>query len=373
MSVNGRQLPPNSDMAPSFVRSEKICTFADVEKCPGTPAPKPEGRGHNSKIKYCINMAKSKTGGSRAYLRGRVGSDVYSIGKDAKGKKQQVVRSLAESVKNPQTTAQMRGRMIMSTIMQAVAAMRPIVDHSFDNVPAGQPNISEFISRNYQLVKADVADHAASNNVFGLNKYQEKGVKQGAYIISVGSALPVTGIVVNGANKTLTIDLTGNVSIGGLKSALGININDYFTVCAIVSGGKFIYERFHITDQLSDDTAITAENVANVFTVEGNTTVAVALSNFSIVATLGEMSANYAIITTRKEASNYIHSQETLAAPSAPQYTANVALPTYPVGTQRFLNGGGEDEATSSNSGSQGGDTGGNGGGDDDVPGGSDH
>ena len=33
MSVNGRQLPPNSDMAPSFVRSEKICTFADVEEC----------------------------------------------------------------------------------------------------------------------------------------------------------------------------------------------------------------------------------------------------------------------------------------------------------------------------------------------------
>ena len=288
-------------------------------------------------------MAKSKTGGSRAYLRGRVGSDVYSIGKDAKGKKQQVVRSLAESVKNPQTTAQMRGRMIMSTIMQAVSAMRPIVDHSFDNVPAGQPNISEFISRNYQLVKADIAAHAASGNAFGLNKYQEKGVKQGAYIISVGSAMPVAGIVVDGTNKTLTIDLTGDVTIGGLKNALGISINDYFTVCAIISGGKFIYERFHITDQLADDTAISAANIADVFTVEGNTTVALVLSGSSIVATLGDMSANYAIITTRKESGNYIHSQATLAAPSAPQYTADVALPTYPVGTQRFLNGGGED------------------------------
>lgn len=288
-------------------------------------------------------MARSKTGGSRAYIRGRVGSDVYSIGKDAKGKKQQVVRSLAESVKNPQTTAQMRGRMIMSTIMQAVAAMRPIIDHSFDNVPTGQPNISEFIRRNYSLIKADVAANHASGNVFGLNKYQEKGVKAGAYVIGTGSAIAVSGIVIDGANKTLTIDLTGDVTIGGLKAALGINVQDYFTICSIVAGGKFAYERFHITNELADDTAITAENIASVFTLDGNTNVSLALTGSSIVATLADMSANCAIITTRKQDSGYIHSDAVLATPASPQYTADVALPTYPVGEQKFLNGGSEE------------------------------
>lgn len=288
-------------------------------------------------------MARSKTGGSRAYIRGRVGSDVYSIGKDAKGKKQQVVRSLAESVKNPQTTAQMRGRMIMSTVMQAVAAMRPIIDHSFDNVPTGQPNISEFIRRNYSLIKADVAANHASGNEFGLNKYQEKGVKAGAYVIGVGSAIGVTGIVIDGANKTLTIDLTGDVTIGGLKAALGINVQDYFTLCSIVAGGKFAYERFHITNELADDTAITAENIASVFTLDGNTSVTLALVSSSIVATVADMSANCAIITTRKQDSGYIHSDAVLAAPQAPQFTADVALPTYPVGEQKFLNGGSEE------------------------------
>ncbi len=288
-------------------------------------------------------MARSKTGGSRAYLRGRVGSDVYSIGKDAKGKKQQVVRSLAESVKNPQTVAQMRGRMIMSTIMQAVAGMRSIIDHSFDNVPAGQPNISEFIKRNYALIKADVAANHASGNSFGLNKYQEKGVKAGAYVIGSGSAIAVKGIVIDGANKTLTIDLTGDVTIGGLKAALGINIQDYFTVCSIVNGGKFAFERFHITNELADDTVIAAGNVAQVFTLDGNTSVTLTLSGSSIVATLADMSANCAIITTRKQDSGFIHSDAVLAAPSAPQYTADVALPTYPTGEERFLNGGGEE------------------------------
>lgn len=288
-------------------------------------------------------MARSKTGGSRAYLRGRVGSDVYSIGKDAKGKKQQVVRSLAESVKNPQTTAQMRGRMIMSTIMQAVAAMRSIIDHSFDNVPSGQPNISEFIKRNYALIKADVAANHASGNSFGLNKYQEKGVKAGAYVIGSGSAIAVKGIAIDGANKTLTIDLTGDVTIGGLKAALGINIQDYFTVCSIVNGGKFAFERFHITNELADDTEIVAGNVAQVFNLDGNTSVTLTLTGSSIVATLADMSANCAIITTRKQESGYIHSDAVLAVPSTPQYTADVALPTYPTGEERFLNGGGEE------------------------------
>lgn len=288
-------------------------------------------------------MARSKTGGSRAYLRGRVGSDVYSIGKDAKGKKQQVVRSLAESVKNPQTVAQMRGRMIMSTIMQAVAGMRSIIDHSFDNVPAGQPNISEFIKRNYALIKADVAANHASGNSFGLNKYQEKGVKAGAYVIGSGSAIAVKGIAIDGANKTLTIDLTGDVTIGGLKAALGINIQDYFTICSIVAGGKFAFERFHITNELGDDTEITASNIAQVFTLDGNTSVTLALNGSSIVATLADMSANCAIITTRKQDSGFIHSDAVLAVPSTPQYTADVALPTYPTGEERFLNGGGEE------------------------------
>ena len=133
-------------------------------------------------------MGKSTTGGTRAYIRGRVGSDVYSIGKDGKGKKQQVVRSLAETVANPQTQSQMQGRMIMSTVMQALATLRPIVDHSFDGVSGKQPNISEFISRNYGLIKADIAAHPSSGNLFGLVKYQEKGAKQGQYVISDGEA-----------------------------------------------------------------------------------------------------------------------------------------------------------------------------------------
>ena len=290
-------------------------------------------------------MAKAKSGGTRSFLRGRVGSDVYNIGKDAKGNKQQIVRSLAESVANPQTLAQMRGRMIMSTIMQAVSSMAAIIDHSFDNVPAGQPNVSEFIRRNYALVKADVAAHPASGNEFGLNKYGEKGVKQGAYVVSGGSAANIAGVQLNGTDKTLVIALSAGATIADLRSALGIGTEDYFTAVCITADGKFLYNRFHVSQSLASATEISADNIAEVITMDGNVSVSLAFANSTITATFADFSANAGIIVSRKENATYKHNDVVLVAPSAPTYTVDDAIPTYPTGAQRFLNGGGKEES----------------------------
>ena len=286
-------------------------------------------------------MAKGKSGGTRSFLRGRVASDVYSIGKDAKGNKQQIVRSLAESVANPQTLAQMRGRMIMSTIMQAVSSMAVIIDHSFDNVPAGQPSVSEFISRNYALVKADVAAHPTSGNAFGLNKYGEKGIKQGAYVVAGGSAAAIAGVQLNGTNKTLVIALSAGATVADLRTALGIGTEDYFTAVCITADGKFLYNRFHVSQSLPSATVISADNIASVITLDGNVNVTLAFASNKITATFGDFSANAGIIVSRKENATYKHNDVVLVAPAAPTFTSDDALPTYPTGSQRFLNGGG--------------------------------
>lgn len=288
-------------------------------------------------------MAKGKSGGTRSFLRGRVASDVYSIGKDAKGNKQQIVRSLAESVANPQTLAQMRGRMIMSTVMQAVSSMAAIIDHSFDNVPAGQPNVSEFIKRNYALIKVDVAKHPASGNAFGLNKYGEKGIKQGAYVVAGGSAADIAGVQLNGTSKTLVIALSTGATIADLRSALGIGIEDYFTAVCVTADGKFLYNRFHVTQSLPSATKISADNIASVITLDGNVKVTLAFASDKITATFADFSANAGIIVSRKENATYKHNDVVLVAPTAPTFTSDDALPTYPTGTQRFLNGGGKE------------------------------
>ena len=286
-------------------------------------------------------MAKSKSGGTRSYIRGRVGADVYSIGKDAKGNKQQVVRSLAETVSNPQTVAQMQGRMIMSTVMQSVSAMSQIIDHSFDNVPNGQPSISEFIRRNYALIKADVAANPSSGNVFGLNEYQEKGEKIGAYVISTGAAnLPTAiAIIALGAGGTITLT-EGAVTVGGLKTATGLGADDYLTLCGYDANGVFQFVRLRIDQTKADATAITSENVGSVFVIEGTVTPTISLSSNVITVKVATTQKGGAWIISKKTASGYEHNEAVLTTIATPSYNADTALPTYPIGTARFLNGG---------------------------------
>lgn len=286
-------------------------------------------------------MAKSKSGGTRSYIRGRVGADVYSIGKDAQGKKQQVVRSLAESVANPQTQSQMRGRMIMSTVMQAVAALKPIIDHSFDNVTGRQPNISEFIARNYALVKADVLAHPSSANAFGLNKYQEKGVKRGAYIIADGDAQLPSSLVLTKASGSIAITMAADaVTIAGLKSALGMTSEEYFTLVGITADGKANYERFRVNPTLADSTAISSSNIGDVFAVEGNAAATVSVASNVITITLAAVANCCAVIISKKVSGGYVHNEAILGSLTGVDFNADAALPTYPVGAQDYLNGG---------------------------------
>lgn len=286
-------------------------------------------------------MAKSKSGGTRSMIRGRVGSDVYSIGKTASGKKQQVVRSLAETVANPQTVAQMRGRMIMSTIMQAQSALKPIIDHSFDNVVGVQANLSEFIKRNYALIKADVAANPSSGNVFGLNAYQEKGAKQGAYVISDGKAAVPSAVTLAKATGIMTIALTADtLTIAGLKAALSFGTEDYITLVGIDTDGQAEYCRLHINQSLADDTAISSSNIADVFELGGNAEPTIAVTGNSITVTLAAIANSCAFIVTRKVTNGFQHSKATLGAGTSLSWNADAALPTYPVGENKFLNGG---------------------------------
>lgn len=289
-------------------------------------------------------MAKSKSGGTRSYLRGRIASDVYSIGRDSAGKKQQVVRSLAEQVKNPQTIAQMRGRMIMSTVMQAVSAMSGIIDHAFDGIPYGQPSISEFIRRNYALIKADVAAHPSAGNTFGLNKYQEKGIKVGNYQIAAGKAILPSSL------KTDTIAYGGfvfntgaaNATAGAIRAALDFEGEDYLTDCYITAEGRFCFFRLHVSKALADDTAITSENVSQLFDIDNplGITLAWEFNGGLITITVGEEGASGNAIISRKTANGFEHNNCVLTGAVSPAFAADIALPTYPEGTERFLNGG---------------------------------
>lgn len=287
-------------------------------------------------------MAKSKNGGSRAFIRGRIGSDVYSVGKDGQGKRQQVVRSLAVQVTNPRTSAQMFNRMVMSTIMQAVSALSEVIDHSFDGVAKGQPSISEFIRRNYALAKADAIAHPMSGQSFGMNLYQEKGVKAGHYIVSNGSAsLPSA---VKAVSYSMQISLpTGNITVGGLKSALGTVKDGYLTYVGLPNTSDVIsIFRVRLDTSLSDATAITSGNVASLFAVEANTPIDVVLNEGKILIYNSSEDGGDAcgVIASVPENGGWIHSTCVLDGDGLYSWPSDYALASYPVGSEQFLNGG---------------------------------
>lgn len=297
--------------------------------------------GHNSNFYSTFKMAKSKSGGTRSMIRGRVGSDVYSVGRDAKGKKQQIVRSLAETVSNPRTQSQMRGRMIMATIAQALAVLRPIVDHSFDNVTGSRANLAEFTSRNYALIKADIAANPNSGNKFGLVLYNERGARRGQFIVADGQANVPNALTLTKDSGLLTITLAADdLTIGGLKSVLGMTSEEYFTLVGLDANGQALYERFRINPSLSASTVISADNMANVFATEGNAVAAVTLSSNTISILLEAVATCCAVIVSKKANGKYIHNEAVLGGGTNFENTANVALPTYPVGQQDYLNGG---------------------------------
>ena len=286
-------------------------------------------------------MAKSKSGGTRSMIRGRVGSDVYSVGRDSKGKKQQVVRSLAETVANPQTQAQMRSRMIMATIAQALAVLRPVIDHSFDNVVGSRANLNEFTARNYALIKADVAANPASDNKFGLNKWGEKGAKRGAYVVADGNAVIPAALAITKDTGVIVISLDAqDLTVGGLKTALGLSAEEYFTLIGITAGGAANYERFRINPNLSDTDQLSGVPAGNIFATEGNALATVEFSGSQITITLAAVAGCCTVIMSKKSNGKFIHSKATLGAATGIDWNAQTALPTYPVGSQDYLNGG---------------------------------
>lgn len=128
-------------------------------------------------------MARSKQGGAWGFLRGKVGGMSYSIlgaDKSGSGKKEQIIRSLPESVKNPQTAGQTMQRMKLAPAQKFYTAFSELLSNAFQGIAYGDA------SRRYFMALAMKAE----------GPYVQKGVDRfipAAYVFSQGS-LPSIGI-----------------------------------------------------------------------------------------------------------------------------------------------------------------------------------
>ncbi len=269
----------------------------------------------------------------------------------------QVTKEKAEQVKNPRTLAQMRNRMVLTTSSAAYAAMKEIVDHSFQGYTYGLQNMSRFQSVNNKLLRAAI--QAGDTEHFAYANYGDARLLPGHYIVSEGSlaSLPA-GMLVPGATgagvTTIALpialdaaDFTANnvldkvgISVGGMATVLIVWKN------TVTNLWQFGFVRF--MSLKAGDVLLTNDNFLDYFQIEASIPCRVgafASNLINIVATTEYSGADtipgYAVIHSELVNGVWQRSNETL------EFFGNVFTPsaadailTYPIGGSYVLNGG---------------------------------
>lgn len=180
-------------------------------------------------------MARSKQGGAWGFLRGKVGGMSYSIlgaDKSGSGKKEQIIRSLPESVKNPQTAGQTMQRMKLAPAQKFYKAFSELLSNAFQGIPYGDA------SRRYFMALAMKEE----------GPYVQKGVDRfipAAYVFSQGS-LPSVGIepfeggatVITLANEVA--EGTTTITNAEFAELLGVG-EDYQLTVAVVNNVNGVF------------------------------------------------------------------------------------------------------------------------------------
>ena len=226
-------------------------------------------------------MARSNTGGTRGFLRGKVANDLYQVGHRADGTKVQLVRSVEESRINNNTMPQAMARMQMALCMGSLAQYKEIVDHSFEGVPYGQLSIAHFVHLNIPAIQNDCKNHWSD---YFLWDYPVKGTpepKAGSWIMSQGS-LTIPDFITRhstsdyGENSGILLNFNqANLTKGRMKEILSLADKDYMTHLAFAEGSftrysRLVYFRLYLNPDFPDNEVITPQNYTQVFTYDGN-------------------------------------------------------------------------------------------------------
>lgn len=259
----------------------------------------------------------------------------------------QITKERVYRVKNPRTLAQMRQRMVMTTIGAAYSYLKVIADHSFEGKTVGQQCMAEFMRLNLIKFRDPSKNGSAS---YAYNSYKDKLINPMRYILSRGS-LPEMPFVVNTQNQ---IELQYNVSTlataQDVYNAMGIQAGDLITFVwmvgqASLTRGVFNYTpaRLNIVRLYADKTGSVA-NPHDAFTFDANhSDLDISVTFSGGVLKLASTEANLgAVILSRQVGGTWLRSNSTMAGNKSiiAGVTVESQLNTYPIESELILNGG---------------------------------
>lgn len=286
-------------------------------------------------------MAKSK--GFFGLRKGSTKSLTFSV---LDGK--QITKDRVYDVKNPRTEAQMRQRMLMTTVGAAYKTLKSIADHSFEGYSSGMQCMRQFNSRNLNRFKKA----AAAKGSVAFNEYKDGDINPLPFILASGS-LPGFDYKLNATSNLEIVgekDAADFATAEGIYAALGVQRNDLITFCTVigegsVTNGVYTYkaERFDVVRLYCDKSGSVAKP-ADAFTISTNNDLAaVTMSTSGNAITIKSNEADFgAVIQSRKNDSGWLRSSAVMVVSDdaiSGVKTAN-QLETYPVGTELILNNG---------------------------------
>lgn len=260
----------------------------------------------------------------------------------------QITKDRVYDVKNPRTEAQMRQRMLMTTIGAAYKTLRSIADHSFEGYSSGMQCMRQFNSRNLNRFK----QAAAAKGSVAFNEYKDGDINPLPFILASGS-LPGFAFKFDETSK---LEIVGEkesadfTTAESIYAALGVQRNDLITFCTVIGEGttlngvySYKAERFNIV-RLYCDKSGAVSKPADAFTISTNNDQAsVSMSTAANAITIKTGEADFgAVIQSRKNDSGWLRSDAVMIVNDtviADVKTAN-QLATYPVGTELILNNG---------------------------------
>lgn len=270
---------------------------------------------------------------------------------------QQVTKDRVYGGKNPRSLAQMIQRMCMATSSAAYAAMKQIVDHSFEGVSYGANTMAKFLSVNTKALKENYQN---AGDDFGYNPYGDRGLKLGEYVMSQGTASDIrnNGLTpqhtAHGVGMKIAVAGTGGNTATNLFATLGIAVGDLCTFCFMYaldgSAEDWKFGFIRLTALQAGDTVLTSENISTYVKIEsnlGNVPLSIVDNNITMIITVMDddtaiTDLPYCAIHSVKSNGAWLRSNSTLNVPGTAEIAPSAAdaLATYPVGESYVLNGG---------------------------------
>lgn len=283
---------------------------------------------------------------SKGFFGIRSGSTKNFTFSELNGK--QITKERVYRVKNPRTMAQMRQRMLMSTIGAAYSYLKVIADHSFEGKTVGQQCMAEFMRLNLNKFRDASKNDKAT---YAFNSYKDKLINPMRYILSKGS-LPEMPFVVNTLNQ---IELSYNV--GDIKTAkdvydaMGIQEGDLVTFVWVVGNSSLVKNVFQYTPSRLNIVRLYANKTGVVATPHDAFTFDANHSDLDInvnkttngVLKLTTTEANFgAVILSRQAGGTWLRSNSSMAGNKSiiAGVTVENQLNTYPIESELILNGG---------------------------------